>query len=909
MLTAAPPTGTITFLFTDMEGSTRLWDEFPDVMSAVIARHDELLGHTAADHGGYVFSRAGDGWGVAFGSSSEAVEAALDIQRRITDEPWPEPIDRIRLRMGLHAGTANERDGDFFGTAVNRAARVSAAAQGGQVFITDAVRALIVDQRAGAWQLRDLGEHRLRDLSRPERLWQIDIEGSDAPSAEVVARSLVGNLPKQGAAILGRDDDIAAISSRLSEAPVVTLVGVGGVGKTTLAIEVARGLGNHATGGTWFVDLTTVDDPREVPSWILATLGSPTRREMSDLESLVDTLATDEHILVVDNAEHLIDAVAGVVDEIARRVPRARILVTSREPLSIDAEVVHRVRPLTTTAGADRSPAASLFIERALIAAPDLTSAEIPLDVVTSICERLDGLPLAIELAAAHAETMTPSEILHALESDRLAMRSESRSVTQRHRSLEDLVAWSYERLDPTAQRVFERLSVFVGGCTADAAESVCGDDTIGASDVREALRTLVRKSMVTTDRSAGTTRFTTLETLRTYAQHRCSERPEAADVEERHARWYAEFSERLRSGLASPAAPRWLSAASVEFDNLERAARWACDHDAFDVLGTVGASLPNLFETRVPPGADAWIDLALASLPPDHLARLDYGYAAAYLTLFRGDLRGWRSAYENAVTDVPSTHRGRLIPQVFRLISAFFVGDMEMVIRDSPEVIAAAHALEDQRTAGALTGDLGLALLFTGERDRAWEIAEELQARMEESGVPTGLAWSLYLMGELASGSDPVAAMEYLEESVEYALSVDNQFVAGISLIALASTAGRHGDHRSAIDAMYRCVRVYQGTGNRPQFWTAIRNLVEILHRLGHDRDAFTLHLATEAAADQAPELFGPYGDLYRETVAEVREALPEAERSAAAHRARRLGYHETTAYAFELLKDDLLA
>ena len=905
MLTTAPPTGTVTFLFTDMEGSTRLWDEFPAAMNDALTRHDEILAGVAEAHDGYVFSRAGDGWGVAFASSAEAVRAALEIQQRISDEDWPASIGAIRLRMGLHAGVANQRDGDFFGTAVNRAARVSAAANGGQVFLTEAVRALIADDPAADWQLHDLGEHRLRDLTRAEHLWQIADAGLQAPIADLAPRSRAGNLPAPGATIVGRDAEIDAVISDLAAASVVTLVGVGGVGKTTLALEVARRLASDADDGAWFVDLTTVDDPDEVPSRISAALGVARRGDMGDLEGLVDALATDTRIIVIDNAEHLIDRVAEVVDHVAQRAPIVKLIITSREPLSIRAEVVHRIRPLGLGHGSAISPAATLFIDRALVAAPDLDTSAFPIGVVEQICERLDGLPLAIELAAANAETMTPSEILHALESDRLSMRSGSRSVSQRHRSLDDLIAWSYERLDPTTQRVFERLSIFVGGCTAEAAESVCGDESVDAVEVRGALRTLVRKSMITTDRTAGSTRFTMLETLRGYARNRCTDLDENTATEERHARWYASFSEEVFNGLSSPAEAQWLTAAIRELENLERAATWAASHEEFDVLASVAVCLPTILESRSPPGIETWIELALSVLPPDHPGRFDYCFAAGYLTIFRGDLHGSQTVIDAGIAGLADTERAKVMRDGFRLIAAFFLGDMDAVIADSEEVSEAAYALGEQRLAVSLAADLGLALFFTGQTERAWAVADKLRTRAEASGIATSLAWSMYLLGELSSASDPMMAVEYLEESVEYGVSIDNQFVVGISLIALASTAGRNDQTDVALDAMYRCVKLWHGTGNRPQFWTAIRNLVEILHRIGDDREALTLHLLAEAASDQAPELFGPYGDLYRTIAAEIGDAVGESDRAAAAHRARQMGYHDTATYALDVLTD----
>ena len=902
MLTAAPPTGTVTFLFTDMEGSTRLWDEHPDAMNAVLARHDDVLSTVVGAHDGYVFSQAGDGWGIAFPSATDGVQAALEIQRRIGDEDWPEPITDIRLRMGLHAGTANERGGDFFGTTVNRAARVSAAANGGQVFLTDAVRALIADEVSEDWRLRDLGEHRLRDLTRAEHLWQIDTPDVAAPAASLTPRALTGNLPKAGPTVIGRSAEVDAIVSELESEPVVTLVGVGGVGKTTLALEVARTLADDAPGGAWFVDLTTVEDPDEVASWIAASAGVARRPDMDDLGSLVDGLATGDRVVVVDNAEHLIDRVAAVLDAVASGAPKARILVTSREPLAIDGEIVHRVHPLPVGEGPDAHAAGTLFTERALVAAPDLDRAAFSPGVVDAICRHLDGLPLAIELAAAQAETMTPDEILAALESGELAMRSRSRSTAERHRSLDDLVAWSYDRLPDDAKRVFERLSIFVGGATADAAAAVCADDEISPSDVRSILRLLVRKSMVTTNRSAGQTRFTMLETLHRYAERRRDEEPSNLAAEERHARWYADFSERTFEGLASPAEGEWLMAAVREVDNLSRAARWACAHGDDDILGEVGKSLPALLESQFPPGVTAWIDLALDTLPADHPGRIDYAYAVAYVTLFQGDLVGWIDRFDEAVAALHSTPRADMLRDAFRMISAFFRGDMDTVIAHSPDVARRAYELGDQRMAGSITADYGLALFFEGDTDRAWQVADELSAQAAVSGIPTALGWSLYLLGELSSEPDPVAAMEYLEESVEYGVAIEADFLIGISLIALAATAGRHGDEAVALDAMHRALTVWHGLGNRPQFWTAIRNLVEILHRLGSDTDAYTLHLTAEAAADEAPELFGPYGDRYRHMIEEITGALAPAD-AARARRGAHLSYHDTARFALDVV------
>jgi predicted ATPase/class 3 adenylate cyclase len=904
MLTTTPPTGTVTFLFTDMEGSTRLWDRFPDVMDAVVAAHDRILGEVVESTGGYVFAQAGDGWAIAYASPRMAVRAALDIQRRLTTQAWPEPIPGVRVRIGLHAGSATTREGDYFGSSVNRAARVSAAANGGQVFMTDAVRALIVDDMDPEWRLRDLGEHRLRDLTRTERIWQIDSLDVPAPAALAAPRKETGNLPKRGTRILGRDDDIAEITAALAPGSVITLSGVGGVGKTTIAIEVGRQLDGVIPGGSWFVDLTSTDDPSSLAPTINSALGISKRQGMTDLESLIDALNAEDRLVILDNAEQQVDAVASLVDELAGAIPGMRVVVTSREPLAISCEVVRRISPLPIGHDA-ASPAVALFIERGRISGPDLAADAFPVDVVEAICSRLDGLPLAIELAAAHAETMTPTEILAALRADSLELRSDSRSVSARHRSLDDLVAWSYERLDAAEQRVFERMSVFRGGASSDAIEAICSGEDLDATTVRTALRTLVRRSMVATERSGGATRFTMLETLRHYSIQLHAARSERESVEERHADWFAEFARARSEEMSGPLESEALSALVREFDNLAQAARWASRTRALDVLAQLGSGLPYVLESSLPSGIDEWVDDALDTLPEDDPARADYAYTKAYVTLFYGDLRGWSRTYDLATAGVAHLPRVVMMREGFRLISAFFLGDVDTVISDSPAAIRDAFDIGELRLGASLSADLGLALHFRGDTEAAWTVANDLHERAEAWGIPSVLAWSLYLLGELNSATDPTTSIEQLEEVVEYGVSFGNGFAAGISLIALAATAGRHGDRAIAVDAMLRCIRLWHGAGNRPQFWTAIRNLVEILHQIGLDAEAYTLHAASEAAAGQAPELFGPFGDHYLDVVKRTVEHLDAGEATLALRDGAALDYHATAAYAIDLLDD----
>ncbi len=903
MSTALAPTGTITFLFTDIEGSTRLWDRHPDAMAEVLAMHDGLLDRITAAHGGYVFSRAGDGWGISFASARSALDAALSIQQELHATTWPDAVGEPLVRMGLHAGTADERGGDYFGSAVNRAARVSGAAAGGQVFVTDAVRTLVIDDADSAWRFRDLGEHRLRDLVRAERIWQIDSADAPAPLA-VLSPTSVGNIPKRRVHLVGRAGDVAAVNELLETSNLVTLVGVGGVGKTTLATEVARHHGPDFDGGAWFVDLTSAEDAEAVPAAVVSALGVTQRAGMTPAESLTDVLTSARHLLVLDNAEQAIDVIAEFTSVILDSVGDIGIIVTSREPLSISGEALYHLPPLSVHSDGDQSPAADLFIDRVAIAAPDLDPSTMDRAVVERICERLDGLPLAIELAASHAQTMLPSEILAALDASSFTLRSDSRSTTARHRTLDDLVGWSYQLLDPDSQTVFRRLCVFRDGCTTEAAVAVCGDDDRDAFVVSDALRVLVRKSMVVTDRSSGTTRFGMLETLKAYSDHRLSEDPDRDVIEARHAAWFASLSNDSGIGMAGPDEAEHLHTLVSDLENIRAACAWASEHDRLDLVEAIGACLPPLIISRMRAGMDDWAREGLAALPIDHPARVDYAFVVGYAAMFNGDLTGASPAFANATSAIADLERTEVTTRYFDLVSAFFRGDLEQTIRDTEQVMNIAWSIGELRVAGAIGSNLALSLLYTGNRPEALRIANDLASRADGWGNPSLLGWSRYILGEIEASSDPARAVELLEESVEYSVSVDNEFLAGIALVALGSIAGRNDEIPTALDAMYRAIRwLWYGAGNRPQLWTAIRNLVEILHTLVHDEEALTLHAAVEADAAQAPRLFGPFGDQYLAIVGAIEEGLDPDTRHRATDRGANLGYAGAVELALEVI------
>ena len=754
--------------------------------------------------------------------------------------------------MGIHTGTSVERNGDYFGTTVNRAARVSAVGDGGQVLVTDAVHLLIVDDAQDEWRFHDLGEHRLQDLVRTERIWQLDTIDAPAILADIAHRTVQGNLPPVRTRVFGREEEISALTERVRTECLVTLVGVGGVGKTTLAQSAARMLAEGFPAGGWFVDLSGVEDPEAVSQVVASDLGISQRAGMTITESILDSLSTERRLIVIDNAEHLVAGVAALVDAILDHTSDARIIVTSREALAIDGEVIQRVDPLNVSMTDGQSPAAALFVERAKRVAPDLDNDAFDVGTVLQICDRLDGLPLAIELAASQCETMMPSEILRALGDQSLTLRSTSRSTTDRHRSLSDLVAWSYDSLDEFDRTVFCRLAVFSGGCTSEAAESVCADSTLSKDQVTKSLRNLTRKSMIITERRAGSTRFTMLETLRAFAELRFDEASDRTEIENAHARWFSDLSTSARDGLAGPDEARWLPLLLADLGNVQKASRWAGNHRQFDLMTGLGLSLPSLVSSKIRPGMLNFAEEALEVLPQQHDARASYAFALAYQMLFGGDMAESPQYFSQVTAQVDDRVTDRRDAHELRPHQPLLRGRPGVQHRGWSEGHRGSRERwlhEDGRAESPPTTRLHCSSAANEEKARDVSMAHSIRAMRD--GNPTVIAWAQYLEGELNAGIDPSRAIDVLEESIESSVSVDNEFVAGIALVVLAATAGRHGDIPIALDAMDRSIHLFRALGNRPQMWTAVRNLVEILHEIGNSREAYVLHAAVEADSD----------------------------------------------------------
>jgi predicted ATPase/class 3 adenylate cyclase len=485
----------LTFLFTDIEGSTRLWEADADAMRASLARHDEILATACVD--GDLFKHTGDGVCAAFDAPTAALRAAAAAQRALADEPWA-TADPIRVRMGVHTGEAEYRDGDYFGVALNRTARLMDAAHGGQVVVSASTGAL-VDPAADGVALRDLGEHRFKDLRERERVFEMGIDGLERAFPPL--RSLetyATNLPVQLTSFVGRSAELAEVSALLGESRLVTLTGVGGVGKTRLAVQAAAETIDHYPDGVWLVELAPITDPGLVLGQAAAALGvrEEPGRPLEDV--LVDRLHDRTLLVVLDNCEHLIDEAAKLAERLLRAVPGLTLLATSREGLGIGGERLWQV-PSLTRQGA-QADAMSLFVERARMVRPGFRLDADTTDTVAAICARLDGIPLAIELAAARLRVFTVTQVAERLGDRFRLLTGGSRTALPRQRTLEATMDWSYDLLAEREQTLLRRLSVFAGGFTFDAAEEVCGGDPLDRAEVLDLLTHLIDTSLVTVD-------------------------------------------------------------------------------------------------------------------------------------------------------------------------------------------------------------------------------------------------------------------------------------------------------------------------------------------------------------------------------------------------------------------------
>ncbi len=625
------PTGTVTFLFTDIEGSTARWESHREAMQAALRSHDAILQSSIVANRGYVFKTIGDAFCAAFADPHDAVRAAVEAQRRIAAEDW-NAIGGLRVRMAIHAGETDERGGDYFGPPVNRVARLLAAGHGGQVLISGAVSDAIAAQLSDGVSVRPLGVLPLRDLKEPERVHLLLSPGLSPVDKPLRAlQTPPNNLPRQTSAFVGRADDAMRVAEMLRHGSLVTIVGAGGIGKTRLALEVAAHLLNESTDGAWFVDLAPIAETALVAGTILATLDAPQSAGTSALEQLVAHLRTRSLLLILDNCEHLVGEVASVVHTVLTRCPETAVLATSREALGVRGEREYHLATL------DEASAVQLFADRARAANPHFALDDGNRGAVEKICRRLDGIALGIELAAARVKSIPVASIAERLELRMLTGGGRDRSARQQ--TMNALVGWSYDLLPSDEKAFFRQLAVFTGGMTLESVTAVCAGEQLDEWGVLDLLTSLVEKSLLVPEPPEAPIRYRMLEPIREYARERLAENGETDETSARHARGFAEIADRAYAEWDTTPGADWLERQERELDNFRAALKWTIDESkdletGARIAGSVGPVFMRLSLLRE---GVRWGDLALeriSGLESAAIARLHYALSMLHNNL-----------------------------------------------------------------------------------------------------------------------------------------------------------------------------------------------------------------------------------------------------------------------------------
>jgi predicted ATPase/class 3 adenylate cyclase/DNA-binding CsgD family transcriptional regulator len=604
------PTGTVTLLLADVEGSTQLWETQPDEMTAAFARLDDARSDLIAAHGGMrpVEQGEGDSFVVAFARASDAVSCALELQRA--------PLAPIRLRIGVHTGEVQLRDeGNYIGPTINRTARLRDLGHGGQILLSGTTEALVADMLpTDAW-LTDLGSHELRGVPRPERVVQLCHPDlcNDFPPLRTLKNVAVQHLPVALTSFVGREAELAQVHEILTGNRLVTLTGAGGAGKTRLAIQIAGQLSGEFGDGVWYVDLAPITDPDLVPVTVARALGLPDQPGRSTMDTLTRFVADRQMLVVLDNCEHLLDASAALVNALLATAAGLTFLTTSREPIGVAGEVSWRVPSLSL-----RDEAIVLFTDRARHARPEFVVTDDNAAVVAEICARLDGLPLAIELAAARVRALSLAEILESLHDRFRLLTGGARTAVRRQQTLRASVDWSHALLTEPERVLFRRLAAFLGGFDLDAAQAVAGGGDVQRYQVLDQLSLLIDKSLVVADDSRGRTRYRLLETVRQYALERLGESGEADPVRSRHRDYYTAIA----AVLDAPAGgdyERRIEQAEIEIDNLRAAFAWSRENSDVELALALASSLQPLWHPRRIREGLTWFDTALADLDAKH--------------------------------------------------------------------------------------------------------------------------------------------------------------------------------------------------------------------------------------------------------------------------------------------------
>lgn len=840
-----PAAGTITLVFTDIEGSTQLLQRLGDRYGSVLSEHHRLVRAAFGAHGGTERDAAGDGLYFAFPSARAALAGAVAAQRALLTHEWPDGA-AVRVRMGLHTGEPVSSEVGLVGLDVHRAARISAAGHGGQILVSQTTHDLIGGELPPGVSLTDLGEHQLKDLAAPIRLFAAVAD--DLPADFPPLRTLDGrpnNLPRQLTTFVGREPELAQARQILASSALLTLTGPGGVGKTRLSLQLGIDLIGEFEDGVWVCELGALTDEGLVLSSIAASLGVTEQPGRPLTATLVDHLRTRHLLVLLDNCEHLLKSCATHAFALLSGCPTLRILATSREALGISGESVFNVPSLTlpdaervtSAEQAARWEAVQLFVDRAAAAQAGFRLTDENARSVVQVCQRLDGIPLALELAAARVRAISVEEIAERLDDRFRLLTGGSRVAVTRHQTLRATIDWSYDLLSDEERAVLRRLSVFAGGCTLAGAEAICSGDGISEGDLLDLLSHLVDKSLLVAEATEGESRFRLLETVRQYARERLLDAGDAESAFRRHRDWYLALVERAKPDFFSGPAPvRWLTVLDGEHDNLRAALEWNAGEPEGTQAGLrMAAALWRYWEIRgfLMEGR-RWLERTLAATDGEvSQLRANALTGAGILAHIQGDYPAALAFHEESLAQHRQLGNSHSIAFAAHNLAnvAGEQGDYARARQLYEEANEIALALGDRH--GSAIGLINLADVVSrqGDYPAARSIFEESVAMLGSLGDRFGMAFAIDNSAQAAArGGDPETARNLHERALAISRELADERGVARTLMHLADLALQQGDRSRAKELHRECLRIRQGLRDMPGIASAMEKLAWVL-------------------------------------------------------------------------------
>lgn len=795
------PTGTVTFVFTDIEGSTRRWEHDAAAMQVALEKHDALLSHAFSANDGAVFKHTGDGMCAVFASARSAVTAAADLQRSMAATDWA-PFDDVRIRIGVHSGEAEIRDDDYFGTALSRVARIMDAGHGGQILISAATAGLLRRDPGEGLSLIDLGEHRFRDLGERETVFQLVGDGLDAEFPRIRSlESVPNNLPEQLTSFVGRRRELSDVIELIAENRLVTLTGVGGVGKTRLAMQAAAESLDNYQDGAFLVELAAIEDPALVMRTVAESIGVNEQPTRPLLETMLDHLAERELLIILDNCEHVINDAAKLCDQMLRSAPAVHVIATSREGLAIGGERLWQVPSLRTTDGAI-SDAVQLFAERARMVRPGFVLDSSTEEAVAKICDRLDGIPLAIELATARLKVFSPAQIADRLDDRFRLLTGGSRTAMERQRTLQATMDWSYDLLSDLEQALLRRLAVFLGGFTLAAAEEVCSGDVLPEDEILDLLARLVDHSLVIADED-DQIRYRVLETVRQYGLNKLVEAGESDEARLRHARYFAAQADEIDDRLLGDEYRRFVAQIDSDHDNSRATMTWALEHGhpqlALRTAGGLGRFW--FFRAHYREGRE-WLERGVAACSADRTTdmAIALGWIAG-LALHMGDYARSAEASREAVAMFEELgDEAGAMKERNSLANTYLASGRVEKARQIYDDVMSFFAERGDNYAHVPMVNRAMVATWQGEVTIAGRLIEELYSFADRLDNPEVRAWAASVEGDLAAVLDDTGRMRVAyQRALDHSFEAGNRLLEGWAYIGLADVARIDGDYQQA--------------------------------------------------------------------------------------------------------------